>query len=253
MRIRTIKPDAFKSDSLSEVPRGTRWTFAGLWTYADDAGRARDDARLVKAELYPIDDATTREDVDNDLALLAGVGAICRYEVAGKRYFHIPGWHHQKINRPTSSRLPECPIHECSTTADTSTAEDSTQALKATSEPSPAAHAVLTEDSPPERKGKEKEQGTGNTSASAAAERDFAAWWATYPRKRDKGHAAQAYRRARRKASAEQLLTALQRQLPHLQRAEEQFVPYPATWLNGERWNDEPPRPSPASVDWMNP
>ena len=66
-RIRTIKPDAFKSDSLSSVPRGTRWTFAGLWTYADDEGRARDNARLIHAELYPLDEEVTVEDVESDL------------------------------------------------------------------------------------------------------------------------------------------------------------------------------------------
>lgn len=111
-RIRTIKPDAFISESLSGIPRGTRWTFAGLWTYADDKGRARDDARLVKAALYPLDDSTTLDDVVDDLAILAEIGAICRYEVAGRRYLHMPKWGHQKINRPTPAKSPPCPLHE---------------------------------------------------------------------------------------------------------------------------------------------
>src|SRR5690349_16384617 len=61
-RIRSLKPDAFKSESLSRVPRGTRWTFAGLWTYLDDAGRGKDNARLIWAELYPLDEDVTVED-----------------------------------------------------------------------------------------------------------------------------------------------------------------------------------------------
>ena len=52
-RIRTIKPDAFLSESLSTVPRGTRWTFAGLWTYADDKGRARDDSTAHQRRALP--------------------------------------------------------------------------------------------------------------------------------------------------------------------------------------------------------
>lgn len=85
-----------------------------------------------------------------------------------------------------------------------------------------------------------------NPSASAAAERrtavddEFAAWWQQYPLKKDKGHAAKAYRAARRKVSAEVLLEGLQRQLPDLQRREPAKIPYAATWLNGERWADEP-------------
>jgi hypothetical protein len=107
-RIRTIKPDAFTSDSLSSVPRGVRWTFAGLWTYADDQGRARDDVRLIKAALYPLDDDVSLADIAADLERLAGVDCICRYEVDGKRFLHMPNWGHQRINRPTASKLPPC-------------------------------------------------------------------------------------------------------------------------------------------------
>lgn len=108
-RIRTIKPDAFLSESLSSIPRGSRWTFAGLWTYLDDEGRGRADARLIHAALYAIDDTTTVQDVADDLDSLEKLGAVCRYETAGKTYIHATGWHHQKINRPTPSRIPPCP------------------------------------------------------------------------------------------------------------------------------------------------
>lgn len=109
-RIRTIKPDAFKSDSLSQVPRGVRWTFAGLWTYADDYGRARDDVRLVKAELYALDDEVPLALVADDLRQLAEIGCICRYEVDGKAYFHLPRWkNHQRVSHPTDSKFPACP------------------------------------------------------------------------------------------------------------------------------------------------
>lgn len=109
-RIRTIKPDAFKSESLSNVSRGARWTFAGLWTYCDDAHVGRADARLIKAELYPLDDAVTAADVDADLAELEQAGCLHTFQWGGKVYVHIPGMAvHQKINRPTPSQLPTCP------------------------------------------------------------------------------------------------------------------------------------------------
>lgn len=135
-RIRTIKPDAFTSDSLSSVPRGTRWTFAGLWTYADDAGRGRDDARLIKAALYPLDDTVSLTDVATDMDLLANIGGICRYEVDGKRFFHMPKWEHQKINRPTPAKSPPCPIHESDVTPQRPNSEGSLNPHGAVSEPS---------------------------------------------------------------------------------------------------------------------
>jgi len=96
-----------------------------------------------------------------------------------------------------------------------------------------------------------------NPSASAAAERggdalspakqieaDFAEWYGLYPLKKDKGHALKAYRAARRKkgVTREVLLDALRQQLAELQGRVPEKRPYPGTWLNGERWEDEPAR-----------
>lgn len=153
-RIRTIKPDAFKSDSLSTVPRGTRWTFSGLWTYADDQGRGRDDVRLIKAELYPIDDTVSLTDITEDLRLLAAIDCICRYEAGGKTYLHMPNWGHQRINRPTASKLPAC------------IKEHSAAFQQPLPPPSPTPHAHVTEDSPPEGN-REQGKGTGSRKGSA--------------------------------------------------------------------------------------
>ena len=167
-RIRTIKPDAFLSESLAGVPRGTRWTFAGLWTYADDAGRARDDARLVKAALYPLDDEVTQADVKADLKMLANIGAICRYVVDGKNYLHMPGWHHQKINRPTPAKSPPCPMHEGGMSGHGSVDDASV-----------SDHGVVSEPSGGERKGKgreveREEEGEWSSAEGADAPRPLA-------------------------------------------------------------------------------
>lgn len=107
-RIRTIKPSFFKSFSMAEHPYSTRLTFIGLWTYVDDEGRGVDDARLVKGEIWPLDDAMTPKKVEAELVRLASAGQIIRYEVEGRRYLAIPGWHeHQRINRPSESNYPD--------------------------------------------------------------------------------------------------------------------------------------------------
>ena len=69
---------------------------------------------------------------------------------------------------------------------------------------------------------------------------DFAAWWELYPRKVGKGQAARAYRTARKKATAEALTAAIVTQGPLLMARGSQYCPHPATWLNGERWRDDP-------------
>src|SRR4051794_8984572 len=106
-RIRSIKPEAFTSESMACLPIPVRWTFAGLWTHVDDEGRAVDNARLIAAALYPLDDDMPAAVVEEHLVLLAKHGKIVRYEVAGRRYLMVRSWRkHQKINKPTASRLP---------------------------------------------------------------------------------------------------------------------------------------------------
>lgn len=115
-RIRTIKPQFFRSADVAELPSDAcRITWVGLWTYCDDAGRGLDDARLVKGEIWPLHDRMTAKSVESHLVALASAPdpLICRYEIAGRRYLHVVNWkRHQKINRPQPSQLPACPHHD---------------------------------------------------------------------------------------------------------------------------------------------
>ncbi len=112
-RIRTVKPSMFSSLTVTSWPLEVRWTFVGLPTYMDDAGRALDEPRLVKAELWPMDDRITPKRVDEFLTAIAESGPLCRYKVSGQAYMHITSWReHQRVNRPSPSRIPPCPTHE---------------------------------------------------------------------------------------------------------------------------------------------
>jgi hypothetical protein len=111
-RIRTIKPSFFKSLTVTALPKATRLTWLGLWTYADDAGRGVDDARLIKAELWPLDDDYTAKKVEKDMQLLEANGSIRRYLVEGRRYFAVVEWRHQRIDKPTPSVLPGPPSND---------------------------------------------------------------------------------------------------------------------------------------------
>lgn len=112
-RIRSVKPEIRRSLTVSAWPYPVRWTFVGLPGYLDDAGRGHDDVRLLKAELYPLDDDMTSKKLDGHLQRIADSGPLCRYEVDGQRYLHVTSWaEHQRINRPSPSRIPPCPFHE---------------------------------------------------------------------------------------------------------------------------------------------
>lgn len=72
---------------------------------------------------------------------------------------------------------------------------------------------------------------------------EFEVWYRRYPVKKAKDRALSAYKRARKRASAEQLLDAVSHYQWH---PDPQYIKHPATWLNGGCWMDEPdPQPRP--------
>lgn len=113
-RIRTIKPESFISESLAEVSVEAERTFFGLLTQADDHGRHRDNAAIIAGLLWPLRAEHTSVHVEDDLHQLATAGLICRYTGCdGRRYLHIVTWsEHQKIDKPSQSRLPSCSQHQ---------------------------------------------------------------------------------------------------------------------------------------------
>jgi hypothetical protein len=104
-RIRSIKPEFFTSLTIADLTPEQRLTFIGLWTHVDDEGRCVDDARLIKAAIWPLDDRTAA-DIEGDLGVLSESSLILRYTLNRKRYLAVRGWsEHQKINRPTPKNL----------------------------------------------------------------------------------------------------------------------------------------------------
>ncbi|MGW1539805.1 hypothetical protein ACWCPM_05980 [Streptomyces sp. NPDC002309] len=112
-RIRTVKPDLFVNERVAACSVTAVVTYIGLFTHSDDHGRHRDNPAIIAGLLWPLRAEHTPVHVEDDLQQLADAGLICRYTGCdGKRYLHISGWHeHQKIDRPSQSRLPVCATH----------------------------------------------------------------------------------------------------------------------------------------------
>jgi len=70
----------------------------------------------------------------------------------------------------------------------------------------------------------------------------FETFWQTYPRKVSKAQAAKAFARAVTKCPPDQIIQALK---TFKFSADTEFIPHPATWLNQERWTDQPAKPPP--------
>lgn len=68
-------------------------------------------------------------------------------------------------------------------------------------------------------------------------EDQFETFWKAYPRRVAKGHARSSFEKAIRKTTLETMLTAIANYIRH--KPERVDFKHPATWLNGECWDDE--------------
>ena len=105
-RIRTIKPEFPQSETVGHLSRDSRLLFIMLWTIVDDSGRTRAASRMLASLLFPYDEDAPQM-IDAWLAELEREQCVQIYEVNGSTYLEISNWlKHQKIDRPTPSKLP---------------------------------------------------------------------------------------------------------------------------------------------------
>jgi len=77
----------------------------------------------------------------------------------------------------------------------------------------------------------------------------FDLFWAKYPRRAGKPAAAESFKAALKRATADTITDGLDRWVEHwtAERTQTFFIPHPATWLNQDRFNDIPVLTQPAA------
>ncbi|HEX9228341.1 MAG TPA: hypothetical protein VF885_17200 [Arthrobacter sp.] len=229
MRIRSTKPEFWKSRRVASVSWNARLVLKGLESYVDDNGVGVDDIELIVTDVFPRDMfANGRETVgrvSEAITELHRAGLLHRYEAGRDRLLYIAFWDSiQRIDKPGRGRNPR---------------PDGTLEYK----DSEIRESVA---SPPETPapgtGEQGNRGTGEQrqpKTCPATPDEFIDWYLIYPRKEGKGLAEKAYMKARKKTTADVLAAAAQRYADDPNR-EKQFTKLPATWLNAESWDDEP-------------
>lgn len=226
MRIRSTKPEFWKSRRIASVSWDARLVLKGLESYVDDNGVGVDDIELIVTDVFPRDMfANPRETVarvSEAITELFRAGLVHRYEARGDQLLYIAFWESaQRIDKPGKGRNPR---------------PDGTFDYK----DSEIRESVA---SPPETlapvTGEQGNRGTEEQTTCPVGPDDFMDWYMTYPRKEARGAAEKAYIKARAKAPQEVLIAGSQRYAVDPNRVSE-FTKLPATWLNGGCWDDEP-------------
>lgn len=238
MRIRTVKPDFWKSEDVAELSWDARLVWIGLWNYVEDNGVGKSSPQLITGELFSLDEGpvATLARVIRALDELSARGRIIRYEWRDVKLLYVVGFDsHQRIDRPSKGHGWPAP----------------------STIPGPPASSVdlLDEDSTNARRGLDAVvvvgvvEGEKHWSANADHTQPevvridlnacFEEFWEVYPRKVARVAAKASYGRAVRRAKPETILAAAARYRDDPNRTA-QYTAHPTTWLNQGRWDDEP-------------
>jgi len=227
-RIRYLKPEFFTDEDLAELSFQTRLTFEGLWCYADKAGRLEDRPRFLKAMIFPYDDI----DMINELETLSkpkcnGRLFIERYEYEGQKFIQIVNWdkHQKPHHTETDSKIPppNTPLKD----------KEKIKGME-------KQHEASTELSNGIKTVKQRLKSTELYNCPY-----FQEFWLFYPRKEGKGKAWEAWSKVSPKPNAG-MVQKMRSTIDILKctnqwsRDNGQFIPFPSTWLNQRRWEDEP-------------
>lgn len=105
-RIRTIKPEFWTSEQVVECSPTARLMFIGMWNFCDDYGNHPASYKTLKMEVFPGDEISLAE-IEGLTKELIKNGLLIEYDGGnGRRYWHVTGWHHQKVDKPNSKHPP---------------------------------------------------------------------------------------------------------------------------------------------------
>lgn len=205
--------------------------FVLLVVHADDHGRLPGDEFTVKMQVDPVS-RRKLPDFVAALHVLHQVGLILWYQVDGRKLIEIVKFgDHQDLkgHQGRPGKFPACPGESSFIGAKTRMGESS---------PKPP----LSKENLSELKGSEP-------NLSGGEDPRFEIFWSAYPKKVGKDAARNAFKR---RAVSDDLLAqmlgaiSVQSQSRDWTKDGGQFIPHPATWLNGARWQDEPVESLPA-------
>jgi hypothetical protein len=101
-----IDPDFWLSENVARLTIQQRYLFIGLFSNADDQGRLRGHAALIRNAVFPFDDISL-DNIRVYLEAIATIGSIILYQSAGKDYIQIAGWwSYQKLQWAYPSDIP---------------------------------------------------------------------------------------------------------------------------------------------------
>lgn len=111
MRIRSTKPEFYRSRTVATVDWDTRFILKALESYVDDNGVGKDDPELIATDILPRDIARegsrTLARLSEAIRSLNRAGLVWRYKADGHALLFISNWEDvQRVDKPQAGRFP---------------------------------------------------------------------------------------------------------------------------------------------------
>jgi len=213
-----------------------------LIPHTDDFGRLQGDPFTVKHQCYPAS-VRSLDDFAAALGYLHKVELIAWYAVAGKRFIQVTnfGPHQCGLHKRTKSHFPEFPgisgnFREFPS-EEKGTELKGTEGKRTEEEQRPATQKPL-----PTRIADAKAHTEALKVQLAELRRRFEEFWAHWPKHKARQDAEKAWNKLKPSVTLTDLIIKAvdaQKTCPEWLKNGGQFIPNPATWLNGRRWDDE--------------
>lgn len=238
---RIIKESICKSDTLNHLSAEAEVFFYRLLVNCDDYGRFSADPDLLASLLYPRKRSLRSSTVKKWLQEVANVGLVIIYKHGGDMLLQVRTWdQHQQI-RNKRSKYPAYTDTGSEVITDTYNGTH----LKSNDSNSSKNH-LKSDDSKcprnpiqsnPNTNPIQNDQPNGDRMVDS-----FDLFWSVYPKRVGKKDAIKAWGQIKPdEAMVQAIIEGVERWKASEQWTKDggQFIPYPATFLRGERWNDE--------------
>ena len=231
-RARSIKPGIFKNEILGVADPLYTLAFEGLWVLADREGRLEDRPLRIKAETFPYRDGIDMEFILN---WLESNQFIKRYKVEGKPYIAIISFlkHQNPHKNEVESEIP--PVESADIPNKSEQVQIKSEPLGLTPDSLNLTPLTLN-------------PVTDSLIPPIGASDVFADFWAAYPKKVGRGDAEKSWKKIKQPSKTFALIAAAllwQTESEQWSKDNGQYIPNPATYLNQQRWLDEPPAQAP--------
>ncbi|RZU64910.1 hypothetical protein EV379_1221 [Microterricola gilva] len=245
-RIRSIKPEFWRSPSTAKASPRARLLYIAMWNWCDDHGVGEWTPRELLGFAFPNDDDVTNAEFQSLCTEVATCFGTEFYTINGRRFYCIPAWdEHQKNERRANGKYPRPDAPDACVDAEVHRNAEARGTSVRTHGKTPAG----TEEQGTEEQ-RNREQRNPRSAVAITHDLDalFSAAYDHWPKKADRKDALAKFKKAAGSIPVDDLVNVIIRFGDAYEATtERQFVPALGVWIGRERWTDDLPTRADAS------